>query len=630
MMIQANKNKPFFSLLPVRGLQSPQAVDTPTLRTEVATESVSLSHSVERPSRPIPSPKAAQLSDPNPRARVKETIAAWMAKNAPAADDKETLLWEGLADWRAGISLDQAKSEWGVRGQDAITNARTMWALADETYALRDESVHQVPYPGWHQAVLPNQAKALMGMLAGQVGEARLVEAFDRFVANRAGQATSAWDLFAALPPVHGRSAREVMAGWLDQPHFPKIDSYLREDSSGTKLEVRQKSWKLYPDTKGGFEQSWSIPLAIKFQDDEGVKVVSTVLDPTEHEISLPAKGKVRWFYPNGGGTGVFRTGLSEKDYRALEGQGLAHLTSSEKFAFVANQWRLVRHGEVSVGSFLSLARKAAQGADDDMLALLKTEVRYLSSYRVTPEDRPAFDRAVRDILGPGMIRLGFNRAEGEPRHRQALRVECLELLVAAADPKATAHIRESLAAFRAGEPNELVGDPEQADRWGVMLGDEASVRRGLSQLKSGQADTPSGVQLLEKVSFLLRSPAAQGEVLDWILSAPPEKEVALWAITSSGERSVRDEAFAYFQQNLATLPEDRKASWLRVLAGGTERERLRTLITTSADEKTREFFENQVDRDEVRHMGPVTPGISQWLREQGYAEEPHDVWLLA
>jgi hypothetical protein len=581
------------------------------------------------PARPFPAPTLKQLASPDPLAEIKASVATWMAENAPAADQREVVLWQGLAQWRAGVALDTAKPEWQGLHQNKIQSARNMWDLADEVHAVRDPKAQEGEFSSYRIERLAGKSRFLMAMLAAQVGQDTLAQAFDAFIAQRGGLATSATDLLAALPAINGRPAADLLMGWLDQPHFPKLGSALVQDGRDAKLKVSQESWKLYPDTKGEFDQSWSIPLTVKFQDDEGVKTLQAVIDPETSSVSLPSKGKVRWFYPNGGGAGMLRTSMTEQDQEALKNEGFQHLSSAEKFALVANQWRLVRHGEVNVGSFLDLAVMAAKDADDDMLALLCTEARYLGSYRTTPEDKADFEKLTHQLLRPGLDRIGERKVAGEPPYRQQLRQTVLSLLATSKEPKATAMVATDLARYRAGQPVDSISNDLDARNWGCKIADPTVIAEALTDLRDGVGNGMSGSDIFDKATVALRSPdpLVRGQVMTLLTKVSADQGTGLWAIGTAG-RQERETAFAYLEQNWSKL--ELKEDWIRALHSTTDRERLHGFLQSHADPATWTHYQQNIRQGEGRYMTSVAPDLTNWLRERNDSAGPQLGWLIA
>lgn len=502
---------------------------------------------------------------------ARQTVQAWMANQAPAADPKHEHFWQGVAAWRAGRAIDDLRPDWHTRALENRTTAGTLWDIAEDPFAVTDSLVEDKW--GLWGGFAQRKTAALLDMVDNYLGGNRLAQAIDKFMAAQDGRPAEPEQLFAQLPGDWSK----VMQGWLEQPHLPMVRSKLRPDGQ---LELRQQAFQLYPDSKGSYDQQWSIPVVVRFEDSQGVKTHRVMLSEPEARVSLPAVGEVKWAYPNAGGKGVYRTDtqLAEQDFDQLD--------HDERFALTANQWRLVRHGEVKVGTFLDLALKLSRQADDSTLALLNTEMDYLGRCRVYPEHRQAFQRLARTLLRPGLERL---EAAGSAPHRPNLIRQTRSLLALNGD-------RPSLAKLEAG--------PYQA----VLEGKAEAL---VQELESN----PGQERARELVVNLSNTPepAVAERVIKALASADDETAAeALWGLAFGVSEPIRQAFTDCLRENWKELPAFE--TWLRVGAGWPLRESLRPLAQAKNDPETLAFLEQDVFQGELRYMDPVAGDLGAWL----------------
>ncbi|MCA9791071.1 MAG: hypothetical protein KC910_04720 [Candidatus Eremiobacteraeota bacterium] len=510
-----------------------------------------------------------------PRAAIeksREMVEAWIANQAPPADPKLEHFWKGVAAWRAGRAIDDLRPDWQTRALENRHTAGTLWDVAEDPFAVTDSLIEDK----WN--LWPDFAEKKTGVLLDMVdnylGGDQLARAIDKFVAARDGRPAKPADLFASLPGDWSKA----MDGWLTQPHLPMVRSKLEPDGS---LALSQSAFKLYPDSKGNYDQQWTIPVVIRYEDSQGLKTHRVMLSEPKAKVALPAVGKIQWAYPNAGGKGVYRTDtqLSEQDFDKLD--------KDERFAVTANQWRLVRHGEAKVGSFLDLALKMSGQADDSTLALLNTEMDYLGRCRVRPEDRQAFQALARTLLRPGLERL---EAAGPAPHRPQLAEQTRDLLALNGDTQALEKVKPG--PFRAvlegkAEPliSELEGHPDK-DR-----------ARELVVNLSNNNDPRVAERLMAALAASDDDTAAS----------------AVWGLAFGVSEPNRQAFMDCLNQNWKELPAFE--SWLRVAAGWPARESLRGLAQQKNDSQTLELLEHDVLRGELRYMDSVAGDLGSWLR---------------
>ncbi|MGE0494548.1 MAG: hypothetical protein AB7S38_35390 [Vulcanimicrobiota bacterium] len=506
----------------------------------------------------------------------RQAVESWVANQVTPSQPKHEHFWKAVADWRADRAIGDLRPDWHTRAMETRRTAGTLWRIAEEPFAVTDSLVEDT----WNQwpDFAAAKTRALLDMVDDYLGPDRLARAIDRFVAAHDGRPATPGDLFASLPGDWSK----VMDGWLAQPHLPMVRSKLEPDGS---LDLSQEAFKLYPDSKGTYDQRWIIPVAIRYEDSQGVKTHRVMLCEPQARVELPAVGQVKWAYPNAGGKGVYRTDtqLCEQDFDKLENE--------EQFALTANQWRLVRHGEAKVGTFLDLALKLSRQADDSTLGFLNTESDYLGRCRVRPADREAFQAFARTLLRPGLERL---EAAGPALHRPHLAEQTTRLLARNGDRAALESVKPGpFKAVLEGKAEELISELETRpgkDRARELLvdlsnnGDPGVARRLVKVLAESDEDTTG---------------------------------MALWGLVHGVSEPNREAFMDCLNQKWKELPAFE--SWLQVASTWPTRDQLRGLAIRKNDPQTAEFLEKNVFRGEARYMESVSDDLGAWLRQNGF-----------
>ncbi|MGE0494549.1 MAG: ERAP1-like C-terminal domain-containing protein [Vulcanimicrobiota bacterium] len=503
--------------------------------------------------------------------QARQAVESWVSNQVVPADPKHQHFWKGVAQWRATRAIDDLRPDWHTRAMENRQTAGTLWDIAEDPFTVTDSLVED-KWNLWPEFA-EKKTCVLLDMVDNYLGADQVARAIDKFVAAQEGHSATPGDLFASLPGDWSK----VMDGWLAQPHLPMVRSKLEPDGS---LALSQEAFKLYPDSDGSYDQSWTIPVAIRYEDSQGLKTHRVMLSEPQARIELPAVGQVKWAYPNAGGKGVYRTDtqLCDQDFDKLE--------NDERFAITANQWRLVRHGEVKVGTFLDLAVKMSKQADDSTLGLLNTEIDYLGRCRVNPQDREAFQALARTLLRPGLERL---EAAGPALHRPRLAEQTTDLLALNGDQQALEQVKPGpFKAVLEGKAEALIGELET------------------------HPDKDRARELVVNLSNTAEPEVARRLVR--VLADCPEDTAAnaVWGLAFGVSEPNREAFMESLSQNWRELPAFE--SWLRVAAGWPARGHLRELAQAKNDAQALEFLDQEVFRNEIRYMDPVAGDLGAWL----------------
>ena len=122
-----------------------------------------------------------------------------------------------------------------------------------------------------------------------------------------------------------------MMKNWVNQTGFPLVSI---ETGAGSSVRIKQQRYFADPGRMGSAEdQTWEIPMVIRFRDSEGVKTHRVMVTRADQTIELPAKGDVQWVWPNAEATGFYRSQPDAAGLKALLAGGLKDLTPAERTA---------------------------------------------------------------------------------------------------------------------------------------------------------------------------------------------------------------------------------------------------------------------------------------------------------
>ena len=362
--------------------------------------------------------------------------------------------------WWDDLWLNEAFAEWFAhRATDAIAPQYHVWNdfQLDKNRALTDDAM-ETTHPVWTQVETPSQAIEMFDVITYQKGCAvmRMLERFIGEQAFRAGIRTymkafagrnaRGDDLWAHLEAAGSVPVGRMMRSWIEQPGFPLVKLTL-EDGATVALEQT----RFYSDPKAPkSEQTWNVPVRLRFEDDSGVKVHRAVLTDASERCTLPATGAVRWVYGNADEVGFYRVHHAGS---ALERLPIDRLSASEQMGLLEDQWSLVRNATLTIDAFVPLVERFAASRDHNVLRTLSERLWTLDRLLTDGGDASAHDafrRRLRASFRPHLDELGKRPSATETPDSTQRRAVVLHLLgVLAEDPAVIEEARTQAAKER-------------------------------------------------------------------------------------------------------------------------------------------------------------------------------------
>ena len=259
-----------------------------------------------------------------------------------------------------------------------------------------------------------------------------------------------------------------------------------------------------------------------------------------------------------------------------------------ERIHFLGDEWAMVRVGRLNLGDYLDTLEKMKGERTRALVDVMTGRFGDIHDIIVAPADRPAFQKWVRDFLGPIAADLGETPTPGESDDRRGLRADVFATLaVYGRDPKLIAKSRTLVAQYMK-DPNSV-----EAALAGTALtvaaleGNAELYDKYLEHLKT--AKTPEEYYNYFGALGQFPSAALAKRTMEFALS-PEVKNQDLYLIGGVlGNIETQAAAWELFKSNFPALSEKAGAS----LSGG-----LATLAGSFCDEKLRDdsqaFFASQ------------------------------------
>jgi puromycin-sensitive aminopeptidase len=306
--------------------------------------------------------------------------------------------WLDFADFRA-MSMD-------VDGLSATRPVEFPVASPEEANAMFDTLTY-------------GKGSAVLRMLEQYLGEETFRDGIRRYLEAHAYSNTETDDLWAALEAESGEPVGEIMSGWIYQGGYPQID--VTETESGYRLVQSQFRFL------GRGEATWEVP-ALYRTDTSGGRIVIG-----DEPVDIPGDGGLLL---NRGGDGFYRVNYPTETLQDLAAE-FDDLEPAERYTLIADMWANVLAGEAPAANFMALV---AALEEEDQPAVWGVAIAGLGELNrvIVPEDRPALQALVRDLVGPKADELGWEPVGEESDLTRKLRGLMLRTLGTLGNDEAT------------------------------------------------------------------------------------------------------------------------------------------------------------------------------------------------
>jgi alanyl aminopeptidase len=345
-------------------------------------------------------------------------------------------------DYQASVS--QLMSVQRAMRSDSLTSARQIRQPVEDSHDIRNA----------FDTITYSKGGGVLEMFERWMGE----EAFQRGVQqhierHRFGVANFE-DLLESLDSVTDKPLVEPFRSFLFQPGVPFVEMAVQCEGDTRRLTLKQSRY--FPvGSPGSAEQTWSIPICVRYEAGGEVKSQCTLLTEQEGAIDLETEQCPTWVMPNDDAAGYFRFALDAEGMDALRRRGWRSLTPREKLA-VAD----------SVRAGFDNASLAANEVFDELSFFAESDVRpvtttptgligFAEGYVLTEDLRPRAQR-----YGQRLYRSQYRRLGWGPRGRRE-------------EDGETKLLREDVLGFLA-----FTAEDAQVRRQGERLG-QAYVRDG-------------------------------------------------------------------------------------------------------------------------------------------------------
>jgi aminopeptidase N len=334
---------------------------------------------------------------------------------------------EGFATWMAWKPLEQWKPEWNVK---QLEIGETLGALnadsLDSVRPIRQNAETPADIQALFDGIAYGKAASVLRMVEAYVGPEVFQKGVNAYLEKHKYANATAEDFWNQITETSGKPVDKIMAAFTEQPGAPLVD--VKNECKGDKTEVTLTQERYFSDAArmtSAANQTWPIP--VNLLPSATKQPVYHLLTKGSETFELP--GCSAWVYGNAGARGYYRTSYDPAVFAKMSADVESMFSAEERVRVPGDAWALVRIGRLNIGDYLSLLQKMQGERSRKVLQTMIQHIPAIHDQFVAPEDRPAFEKWVRDFLSPIAKDLGDTPVPGEAPERQALRGDVFGML---------------------------------------------------------------------------------------------------------------------------------------------------------------------------------------------------------
>jgi len=443
--------------------------------------------------------------------------------------DMVTMQWwddiwlnEGFATWMESKAIAEIKPEWHMELDDVEDTNRALNVDGlQNTRPIRQAAETPAQIQELFDGIAYGKTAAVLRMLEAYLGPEAFRAGVDMYLKQHAYGNATAGDFWKTLAGTSKKPVDEVMPTFVDQPGAPMVSAQTQCTGGSTTVTLSQKRYFYDRNLfEAGNDELWQVPVCMKGGQGEAK---CALLKKRDDSFTLPGCGS--WVMVNAGAHGYYHSGYSPEAMRVMSHDLEKDLTPAERIMLLNDSWAAVRVGQQRIGDYLALAEGLQSDRNRAVMEALTSQLDYISENVVTEQDRPGYERWVRQLLTPAAKELGWATKPGDNDETKTLRSRVLFTLgYAGKDPGVLAQARkltdEALAnpssidhtmAFTAFRLAALNGDASLYDRIAQKLQNKGATPEEY-YLYFGALSEFSDPKLLERTLEMAVSPSVRSQ----------------------------------------------------------------------------------------------------------------------
>ncbi len=481
-------------------------------------------------------------------------------------------MWFGnlvTMSWWDDLWLNEAFAEWFAhKATHAIAPSYLVWNdfQTDKNRALVDDAL-PTTHAIWSPVETPDQAIemfdvityqkgcAVMRMLENYLGEEAFMTGIRTYMEAFAEKNATGADLWRHLAKASGEPVAEMMQSWIEQPGFPVVNMQVQDGV----LTLSQKRFFSSPSPGETSNQTWSVPVVVRYEDDEGVKTHRFILNQAQQQETLPAQGAIRWCYGNSEEIGFYRVAAHRETVKPLLKHAPGKLSAVEQMGLIEDEWALVRNSSNTLEDFMPALNAFAGSKDHNVTRSLVDRLGTFDRLLEIAKDEDTLGKLrahTGGLFKESLDALGFEPKSGEPQNdlqRRALLIHAMANLA-----RSQPHIDQAVeyAAKERQDPRSI--DPNLAGTFigiAAKFGDEERFEQWIQTYTGRKAAGAAPQDCLRYLyTFASFKPTAQRLLSHLTDGVIPQEAVGTIISQLLGSLHGQEHAWTYLRENWGPL----------------------------------------------------------------------------
>jgi aminopeptidase N/puromycin-sensitive aminopeptidase len=486
---------------------------------------------------------------------------------------------EGFATWMSFKPIEAWKPEWHAeRGEIQQTGGSLATDSIASVRAIRAKAETPAENATLFDGIAYGKAASVLRMVEAYVGPEVFRKGANAYLEKHAYGNATAEDFWNQMAATSEKPVDQVMASFTQQSGAPLITvksacaggggagGFLKKKKIKETTKVTLSQERYFADAAklgSGSQEIWQIPVGLR--PAGSTETTYVLLAQRQQTFELP--GCSPWVYANAGGRGYYRSDYDPATLAKMSAELEPSFSSEERIHFLGDEWAMVRVGRLSLGDYLDTLEKMKGERTRALVGVMTGRFGEIHDTIAAPAARPAFEKWVRDFLGPIAADVGATPASGESDDRRGLRADVFATLATyGRDPQMLARSRALVEQYMR-DPNSveaaLAGNALSVS---ALEGDAALYHKYVEHMKT--AKTPEeyynyfgalgqfpSAALAKRTFELILSPEVKNQDLFFAgLLTNVDTQAAAWELFKSNFPAIKEKAGESLSGGFPTL----------------------------------------------------------------------------
>jgi puromycin-sensitive aminopeptidase len=467
-------------------------------------------------------------------------------------------LWlnEAFATFMAAKVMESFRKEWDRWTSFGMERGAAMRIDGlVSTRAVEAPVVSSTQAQGAFDAITYRKGASILRMLEQFIGEEQFRKGVANYLKKHSYGNTEGSDLWDALSASSGKPVAKIMDSWVYQAGHPVIT--VSESEVSGSVTLSQKVFK-YLAEQADPNQTWMVPVCLRFKTDEGVQTRWELLTDREQTVYLGEN--LEWLVANAGGHGFYRTLYSPSLAAKVTANVQSTLSAIERFNTVNDAWACAQAGLSTAGEYLNIIKLFSTETDPNVWSIISGSLSRLKDL-LPASNHAAFEQMVCDLARPSLERLGYAARTTDTVQDRQLRGTIISLLgTTGGDKTVQAKADELFSAYKAQKDLVAADVVPAVVRLVAHTGDHADYQ-DFRQLHAGTNNPQEAVRYLGALAAFQDRELLTKSLHALVDGTAKTQDATSLAIQLLGNPAIAAEAWSFIKANwdrmVATYPEN-------------------------------------------------------------------------